>query len=59
MDEVLLKICVKEEHNLPEIINLFVICAIKKIYITNFVVLMVLDKVLSWSLMGLIRSDKD
>ena len=38
MDEVLLKVYVKDKHNLPEIINLLVICAnLKKIYITDFV----------------------
>ena len=27
VDEVLLKVCIKGKHNLPEIINFFVICA--------------------------------
>ena len=71
MDEVLLKVYVKEKHNLLEIINFFVICANLKKFIwpilskANFggwsiAVLMVLDtplyKVLPWSFMGLIRS---
>ena len=38
VDEVLLKIYVKEKHNLPEIINFFVICVnFKKNCTTNFV----------------------
>ena len=63
---------VKEKYNLPKIINLYVMCANLKKF-TNFVqsqfwwresiaVLMILDpssynKVLSWSFMGLIRSE--
>ena len=51
VDDVLLKVYVKGKYNLPEIINVFVIC----------VVLMVLDtslyKVLSWWFMGLIKSE--
>ena len=37
VDEVLLKIYVKEKHNLPEIIFFFrILFQFKKIYITNF-----------------------
>ena len=64
MDEVLRKVYVKEKHNLPEIINFFVICSnlqkftqqiLSKANFSRylFAVLMVLDttlyKVLSWS----------
>ena len=38
LDEVLLKVYVKEKHNLPEIINFFRnLYQFKKIYVTNFV----------------------
>ena len=38
MDEVLLKVYVKEKHNLPEIINFFLICSnVLKKYIADFV----------------------
>ena len=73
LDEVLLKVYVKEKHNLPEVFNFFVICSnLKKFSLlivlskANFggesiAVLMVLDKslhkVLPWSFMGLIRCE--
>ena len=72
MNEVQLKVYVKEKHNLPEIVNLFLICANLKnllnrlcpkpiLVYSQLTFLMVLDpflyKVLSWSFMGVIRSE--
>ena len=65
MDEVLLKVYVKEKHNLPEIINFFVISTSLKLILSEAIfggqpiaVLMVLDrslyKVLTWSSIMLI-----